>query len=120
MVDWRLIPLLRIAGIDEIGGNLSSGRPGIALDTIPAFLGMVPEVYNKVTARLLGAPLLAATLDWVTFLDGRMGAIGGITSGLRKSNPQKGAEPHMFYLFKAKSGRTVFQYKTRHDLVMWS
>ena len=118
MVDWRLIPLLRIAGIDEIGGNLSSGRPGIALDTIPAFLGMVPEVYNKVTARLLGAPLLAANLDWVTFLDGRMGAIGGITSGLRKSNPQKGAEPHMFYLFKAKSGRTVFQYKTRHDLVM--
>ena len=79
---------------------------------------MIPQAYNKVADRLLGAPVLAASLDWVGFLDGRMNEIGGDTSGLRKTNPQKGAEPHKFYIFKAKSRRVAFQCKTRHDLVM--
>ena len=79
---------------------------------------MIPQAYNKVADRLLGAPVLAASLDWVGFLDGRMNEIGGITSGLRETNPQKGAEPHMFYILKAKFGRVAFQYKTRHDMVM--
>ena len=79
---------------------------------------MIPQAYNKVADRLLGAPLLAASLDWVGFLDGRMNEIGSTTSGLRKTNLQKGAEPHMLYIFKAKPGRVTFQYKTRHDMVM--
>ena len=96
----------------------ASGRPGIALGTLAAFFGMIPQAYNKVIDWLLGAPLLAASLDWVGFLDGRMNEIGGITSGLRETNPQKGAEPHMFYILKAKFGHVAFQYKTRHDMVM--
>ena len=94
------------------------GRPGIALGTLTAFFGTIPKACNKVADWLLGAPLLAASLDWVGFLDGRMNEIGGITPGLRKTNPQKGAEPHMFYIFKAKSGRVVFQYRARHGVVM--
>ena len=94
------------------------GRLGIALGTLTAFFGTIPKACNKVADWLLGAPLLAASLDWVGFLDGRMNEIGGITPGLRKTNPQKGAEPHMFYIFKAKSGRVVFQYRARHGVVM--
>lgn len=105
--------------IDEINGNIKKGRPGVRLKTVPDFCAQVPKTYNKVTdGRLLGSPLLACTLDWKSYLDGAMNEIGGITSGLGRSNIQKNAEPHCFYLFKNKHGRVAFHYKTKHDVIL--
>ena len=71
----------------DINGNIKKGRPGIRLRTIPEFCAQVPKTYNKVTSnRLLGAPLLACTLDWDSYFDGAFNEIGGITSGVGRSN----------------------------------
>ena len=103
----------------DSNGNIKKGRPGIRLRTIPEFCAQVPKTYNKVTSnRLLGSPLLACTLDWDSYFDGAFNEIGGITSGLGRSNIQKNAEPHAFYLFKNKDGRVAFQYKTKHDIIL--
>ena len=105
--------------ISEINGDRNSNRPGVNVRTIPEMLSVVPRAYNKTdSARCLGAPLLAATLDWDAYLKPTLEDIGGVTSSLRKDNIQKNAEPHLVYLFRNKHGRVAFQYKTKHDVIL--
>ena len=86
---------------------------------MPDMLTAVPRAYNKTDpSRCLGAPLLAATLDWEAYLAPALQQIGGVTASPRKENVQKDAEPHAFFMFKNKDGCVAFQYKTKHDLIL--